>query len=230
LTTNTLTLDQGATIVNSGADSLIFTEAGSRFAGDLRVSGAMYAQAAEVNGRIVLANDEYVVNDTDGDILVTFDDDAATLGELVLTTSLTKTALDPNNHMDIVFRANDGADNSVDWTKIVSTMTDTVNNSKDSKIGFTTYAADAAVTGLEITGGTLTLSNAATISAAHTDTLTITETNVKIKGGLSFSASPLLAMEKLAFKSTSGTRALLTINGVDYVLVAASDTAAAWVQ
>jgi hypothetical protein len=97
-------------------------------------AGFVFSDAVEINAAVTLANDEIIANGTDAQVSFTFDDNAATLGELIMTTSLDKTTLDPNNHFDIVFNMKDGANNSVDWVKIISTVTDTVNNSKDSKI------------------------------------------------------------------------------------------------
>lgn len=78
-----------------------------------------------------------------------------------------------------------------------------------------------------VTGQDLHLHNGATINNVHADTLTITESVLKVAGGLTFKNSPAISFTKIVqSKVASGKeRALLTIGGVDYLLFAAADSA-----
>lgn len=227
LTGDTMTLDRGATIANTGTDSLVITEAGSRFAGSLRVSGAAYAQSAEVNGRIVLANDEAIYNSPDGDVYLAYDDDAATLGEFFMFSSNDNNNIADNDLFNFHFQSWDEDSTAINnWVTFESKILDATANSKDSHFAVKTYAGNSQITGLTVAGGSLTLNNGGIISNPHADTLKITETVTKVNR-LALSADPTLGISDFrVIASASGAERLgITIGGVEYILVATADSA-----
>lgn len=190
--------------------------------GDWIVNGAW-----EFNDDLTLENDELLKNDVDGRVFVTFDEDSAYRGELVL--NQTGNA-DPNDHFDWVTRMGDGSGNMINWARMTHTITDTTNDSKDSQIDFTVYGANTATVPLALTTNTMTLDQGATITNPTADTLSLNEKAVKIKGdaGLVFAQSAEgLGITKITqFANAAGAeRIAITIGGVDYLLVATADSA-----
>ena len=51
-------------------------------------TGSIVVSSAEVNGNLTMANDEIWANSTDGDMILIFDDNATTLGELLIQSSI----------------------------------------------------------------------------------------------------------------------------------------------
>ena len=81
----------------------------------------------KINGNITLESDEQIWNSADGEVEIQFDDDAATLGNLILSSSMTTAEIEDNDLYKIIFRSIDGKSNETDYGEIHSVMTDTTH-------------------------------------------------------------------------------------------------------
>lgn len=142
----------------------------------------------EVNADITLENDEIISNGTDAYLFFKFNDDAATLGNVVF-----QSTNDDGNIADsdlinyVMLRALDEDSTAVnDWCVIQAKITDATGSSKDSQYLFKTYDANSQVTPLTLTGndavfaddveinGTVTMENDETIDNATNGTVQVT--------------------------------------------------------
>jgi len=185
-----------------------------------------FTGVVSVDSSLYLESNEQIQNDTDGDVVVAYDDDAATLGEWVWYCNLDDSVFADNDLWYLHFRSLDEDSTAVnDWVTVESKILDATGHSKDSHFAVKTYEANTQKT-ITFAGDAITLPNGGEISNPHADTLKITETVTKVNK-LALSAAPTLGIEDITLHaSASGAeRVLLTIGGVDYILVAAADSA-----
>jgi hypothetical protein len=133
----------------------IFTEAGSvDLRGTLKIDGtevtATAAQlngvrtALEINGDLTLANDETIDNATDAKVSVTFDDDAAVLGELVLESDNAVANVADNDSVGVVFKAYDSATAKTEYASIDLEATDVTDGTEDGRLTLNFLSGGAA--------------------------------------------------------------------------------------
>lgn len=139
-------------IENPGFRGRVYFYPGTSITSDMDVSG----------GDIVLENDEEIINATDGDIALTFNDDATTLGQVYIVSSIDSPLVADNDIFEIIFQANDDSSNYVDWGTIQAKILDASDDSEDSQIAFQTWAGGSEVTVLTILQNTLTTGIAGT--------------------------------------------------------------------
>ena len=151
---------------------LFKTLEGSSSVTPLTLSGnnATFADDVEINGDITGENDEKVLNSTDAELEILFDDNAATLGALVLNSSMTVAEIAPNDLYEILFRSVDGGSNETDYIEIEAQIVDTTDTTEDSKITFKTLNAGASASPLilesntALVGGTLEVEGVITVA------------------------------------------------------------------
>ena len=133
--------------------------------------------AVTLGSTLILPNAEIIANSTDGDIIVTFNDDDDSLGQLILRSSIAGTAVEANNHIDIAFEAGDGGSTNTEYAKIIMNINDTTRASEDASIKFNTVVAGTSTLGATITGTAVAVVGAVTaasVTATSTGATTIT--------------------------------------------------------
>jgi len=136
-----------ATIVPTSATQLTVTETTITLAGAVGATSLTVTGDLTANSDIVLENDEVIRNDVDGDVELIFDDDAATLGQLVFDTSLTQGSMADDDLYEIVFRGPDTASNATDYVVLQGQITDNTTATEDgmAKINFISGGAAKSV-------------------------------------------------------------------------------------
>lgn len=132
----------------------------------------------------VLENGEIIVNDSDGEVSITFNDSLASLGDFVIESSLDTPNVVDNHDMNLIYRFNDDTSGIRDYATIIATATDVTAASLDSKLGFKVVTGGTASIPLELTGNTLTLDQGATIGNTGADSLIFTEAGSRFTGTL----------------------------------------------
>ena len=133
----------------------VFNEQGSvDLRGTLKIDGtevtATAAQlngvrtALEINGDLTLANDETIDNATDAKVRVTFDDDAAVLGELLLESDNAVANVADNDSVGIVFKAYDSATAKTEYASIDLEATDVTDGTEDGRVTLNFLSGGAA--------------------------------------------------------------------------------------
>ena len=133
----------------------IYTEQGSvDLRGTWKIDGTEVTASAaelngvrtsqEVNGDITLANDETIDNATDSKVRVTFDDDAAVLGELVLESDNAVANVADNDSVGIVFKAYDSATAKTEYASIDLEATDVTDGTEDGRVTLNFLSGGAA--------------------------------------------------------------------------------------
>jgi len=102
------------------------------------------------NSDFIMENDEMLRNDVNGDVEVIFDDDAATLGQLILDTSIAVGSQADNDLYEIIGRALDSAENVTDYATIQLKITDNTTTTEDGQILMQYIVGGAEVTGLTL--------------------------------------------------------------------------------
>jgi hypothetical protein len=100
--------------------------------------------ALEINGDLTLANDETIDNATDSKVRVTFDDDAAVLGELVLESDNAVANVADNDSVGIVFKAYDSATAKTEYASIDLEATDVTDGTEDGRVTLNFLSGGAA--------------------------------------------------------------------------------------
>lgn len=145
--------------------------------GTLKIDGtAVTATAAElsgvrssieVNGDITLANDETIDNATDAKVRVTYNDDAAVLGELILESDNASASMADNDLVSLIGKAYDDTTNKTEFASIDLKFDDVTDSTEDGSIllkGFIngterTLATFAAATTVGAAQSTLALTS-----------------------------------------------------------------------
>jgi hypothetical protein len=133
----------------------IYTEQGSvDLRGTWKIDGTEVTASAaelngvrtsqEVNGDITLANDETIDNATDAKVRVTFDDDAAVLGELILESDNAVANVADNDSVGIVFKAYDSATAKTEYASIDLEATDVTDGTEDGRVTINFLSGGAA--------------------------------------------------------------------------------------
>lgn len=107
-------------------------------------------------GDITLENDEYIDNSTDGDVFFVYNDDDDSLGQFILQSSIDTPNVADNDHVDLVFQANDDSSGMTTYASIIVTATDVSDESEDSKVEIKTFSAGSVVTPFTITSNKVT--------------------------------------------------------------------------
>jgi hypothetical protein len=100
--------------------------------------------ALELNGDLTLANDETIDNATDAKVRVTFDDDAAVLGELVLESDNAVANVADNDSVGLVFKAYDDATSKTEYASIDLEATDVTDATEDGRVTINFLSGGAA--------------------------------------------------------------------------------------
>jgi len=119
--------------------------------GDIRlqvIDGGSEITALTVSGAgLTLENGEIVDNaTTDGDVIMIYDDDAATLGQLIFDTSINATNHADDDLYEIVGRGDDSASNATDFAKIQLKFVDVTSTTEDGGIALKYLLAGAEKT------------------------------------------------------------------------------------
>jgi hypothetical protein len=125
--------------------------------------------ALEINGDLTLANDETIDNATDAKVRVTFDDDAAVLGEFILESDNAVANVADNDSVGIVFKAYDSATAKTEYASIDLRADDVTDSTEDGGVLIKTF-----IGGTERTVATLGAAN--TVGAAQA-TLALTSSD-----------------------------------------------------
>lgn len=143
-----------------------------------------------IDDDITLDNGEIIDNDTDGDVIIQYDDDAATLGEWVFYNTLDDSIFADNDLFNVHFRSLDEDSTAVNnWVTLESKILDATGNSKDSHFAVKTYAGNTQVTSLTTTGYSTTLGNGAILNNSGADSLVVTEGAVRVAGNFRVSGT-----------------------------------------
>ena len=139
-------------------------------------------------------NGDIIGNNTDAEIELLFDDDAAELGKLTLRSSNGAGNMANNDYVKLSYAANDDGGNETEYAFIEMKATDVTNTSEDGGIDFNVMvgATPTDVLQLSTTGatipGTLTVSGAATISGAITGSSTLDADSITTDAGAGIDA------------------------------------------
>lgn len=130
---------------------------------------------ALIGDNLTLENGEIIANATDGDLTFTFNDDDSTLAQMFISSSIDSPYVNPNDVLELVFQANDDSSGMTDWATFEVMITDSADESEDSKISFKVYTAGTETTPLALIGEQLTLANNEAISNATDGTIAFTD-------------------------------------------------------
>ena len=100
--------------------------------------------SAEVNGDITLANDETMDNATDAKVRVTFNDDAAVLGEFILESDNAAASVADNDAVGILFKAYDSVTAKTEYASIDLEATDVTDATEDGRVTINFLSGGAA--------------------------------------------------------------------------------------
>ena len=126
------------------------------------------ATTIDVTGNITLENDEILKYNYKNHTNYVKD-----TRELFFKNSINFNVAD-NDHLDIIFKANDDSSGVTNYGSIIATATDVSDESEDSKIDFKTFLAGTEKTSLSLSGNTLTFSQAETIDNTTNGTIKVT--------------------------------------------------------
>ena len=125
--------------------------------------------SAEVNGDLTLANDETIDNATDAKVRVTFNDDAAVLGEFILESDNAAASVSANDALSVIGKAYDATTAKTEFASIDLVFTDPTGASEDGAVDVNAFV-----------GGTerkLARFAAATVIGASQATLALTSSD-----------------------------------------------------
>ena len=122
------------------------------------------AGALQIDGTLTLGNGEVIGNAADTKVTITWDDDAAVLGELNLTSDNAHANLSDNDLIEVNFIADDSAGNVTEYGTIQSVITDVTTTEEDSSMVFKTVAAGSSVTPLSLIGLDTTVAGDLTVT------------------------------------------------------------------
>ena len=117
-------------------------------------------------GNLQLENDELILNSTDADFEIRFDDDATTLGQIFVSSSVDSPNTADNDLFEILFQANDDSSDLVNWVEIEAQIVDVTDDTEDSQVLIKTLAAGSSVTPLTMTGANSTFGGTITVGSA----------------------------------------------------------------
>jgi len=113
-------------------------------------NNALIEAGTITQNQLLLENGEIVDNGTDADITITFDDDATTLGQVIIGSSINATNLADNDVIEIIGRADDSASNDTDYATIQLKATDVTSATEDGQILLQGQTAGSEATFLTI--------------------------------------------------------------------------------
>ena len=94
-------------------------------------SASITRASAEINGDITLANDETIDNATDGQVRVTYDDDAVVLGTEVQESDNAAASIAAGDEFRKDYKAYNDATQKVSYARIVVDLTDETDTTED---------------------------------------------------------------------------------------------------
>lgn len=153
--------------------------------GTLIGAPSMSNSALEVNGDITLANDETIDNATDAKVRVTYNDDAATLGELILESDNLAPSMADNDLVSVIGKANDDMTNKTEFASFDLKFDDVTDATEDGSLVFKAFIAG--------TERTLCTMAAATTLGASQATLALTSSDWAIDSSGTITAASLSA-------------------------------------
>jgi len=115
--------------------------------GAARIDGKLYQ-----GGDIQMGSGEILSNSTDADLTLTFDDDAATLGQVIFISTNDSANIADNDLLEMLFRFYDDSLGATDWGEVEVKATDVSDESEDSEIHFKAWTGGTAGTALALDG------------------------------------------------------------------------------
>jgi len=140
---------------------LLFASAAASFDSTFiyQVTDSLATDIAEIldgttpfSGDITLENEEIISNGTDGDVKVTFNEDAVNWGDFHVASSLAGADVEVGNTMGLIFQGNDDAENVTDYARIELYVADETHPSEDSWIRFWNTVSGTLTNVFSITG------------------------------------------------------------------------------
>lgn len=128
---------RGDSTVSSFAVPQLISEINAALANPVHTS-------AEVNGDITLANDETIDNATDAKVRVTFNDDAAVLGEFILESDNAFASVADNDSVGILFKAYNSVTAKTEYASIDLEVTDVTDGTEDGRVTINFLSGGAA--------------------------------------------------------------------------------------
>lgn len=123
-----------------------------------------------------MENGERLDNTADRFLTVSYDDDAADLGTLKLSSENAGANMSDSDHLDVVFEAKDSAGNATEFVTLEGTADDVTSATEDGSLVVKAMADGTETTVATLGGSAITLSKATTASAALTASTTLTVT------------------------------------------------------
>jgi len=121
--------------------------------------GAATFTSAEVNGDVVLANDETIDNATDAQVQITFDDDAVVLGTVKIESENAAANIAAGDELRADYAAQNDATQEVTYARVVVDLTDETDTTEDGTYevwvmvnGTLTKIASVDASGLTVVG------------------------------------------------------------------------------
>jgi len=192
--------------------------------------------SAEVNGDLTLAQDETIDNATDAKVRVTFDDDAAVLGEFILESDNAAANVSANDSISVIGKAYDATTAKTEFASMDFVFTDPTGASEDGAVDLNVFvggterklARFAAATVIGAAQATLALTSsdwaigatgdATGLGAITADGAVDFQSTLDVDGAMTATNITLDAGAKLI-----GTTSLTLGNGAETVSIDSSD-------
>ena len=176
--------------VNEGANAGTATWGTDDAGTSTLVTDASTISNQTINGTVTLQNGETIDNATDADVRITYDDDAAILGEVVLESDNAAANIVDNDSFVIrakAFPSNSTAKVDIGQAKFV--FTDVTSNSVDGSFVISPNVAGTITDMVTVDAAGVTLENGAVVANPNADTVTVTEANIMLVGAVDVSGA-----------------------------------------